>query len=99
KISYASAAPTGTASEAEYLEIALHAPVDPDAARAALDAALSPGLDVLDVRLAGPGSSLADRLEASRWRVELPGVSAGQLAQAVAAFLAADEVVVERLTK
>ena len=99
KISYASAAPTGTASEAEYLEIALHTPVDPEAARAALDAALSPGLDVLEVRLAGPGPSLSERLEASRWRIELPGVSAEQLAKAVAAFLAADEVMVERLTK
>lgn len=106
KISYASAAPTGTASEAEYLEIALHTPVDPEQARAALDAALSPGLDVLEVRPvprprpgdnAGPG--LAERLEASRWRVELPGVSTAQLEHAVAAFLAQDEVIVERLTK
>jgi radical SAM-linked protein len=99
KISYASAAPTGTASEAEYLEIALHAPVDPDRARAALDAALSPGLDVLDVRPAPPGVSLVDRLEASRWSVELPGVPTVRLVEAVAAFLAEDEVVVERLTK
>jgi radical SAM-linked protein len=99
KISYASAAPTGAASEAEYLEIALHAEVDPDRARAALDAALSPGLDVLDVRLAGLGPSLVDRIEASRWLVELPGVPAARLAEAVDAFLAADEVMVERLTK
>src|SRR5262245_65881512 len=48
KISYASAAPTGVASEAEYLEIGLRARVDPEAARAALDEALSPGLDVLE---------------------------------------------------
>src|SRR5690349_15098789 len=89
KISYASAAPTGTASEAEYLEIALHTEVDPDWTRAVLDAALSPGLDVLDVRLVGPGPSLADRIQASRWRVELPGVATGRLAPAVAAFLAA----------
>src|SRR5215831_8301590 len=40
KISYASAAPTGVASEAEYLEIGLQAVVDPDELRAALDAAL-----------------------------------------------------------
>jgi radical SAM-linked protein len=99
KISYASAAPTGAASEAEYLEIALHAPVDPDRARTALDAALSPGLDVLDVRPVGPGASLADRLEASQWRVELPGVVTAQLVDAVAAFLGQAEVVVERMTK
>src|SRR3954451_17741602 len=40
KISYASAAPTGVASEAEYLEIALQAYAEPDQVAAALDAAL-----------------------------------------------------------
>src|SRR5689334_23729553 len=65
KISYASAAPTGTASEAEYLEIGLRAPVDPDELIRALDAALSPGLDVLEaVPVAAPGS-LSDRIDAS----------------------------------
>jgi radical SAM-linked protein len=100
KISYASAAPTGAASEAEYLELGLHTQVDPDWARAALDEALSPGLDILAVRVAPPGSgSLADRIDASLWRVELPGVSPVRLEQAADAFLAADEVLVERMTK
>jgi radical SAM-linked protein len=99
KISYASAAPTGTASEAEYLEIGLQAEADPEQVRAALDAALSPGLDVLDVRTATGGASLADRINASRWRVELPDLPPARLASAVATFLAADEVLVERLTK
>jgi radical SAM-linked protein len=99
KISYASAAPTGTASEAEYLEIGLQAPVDPDALVRALDAALSPGLDVLDaVPVAVPGG-LSDRIEAGAWRIDLPGVDPDELGKAVDAFLAADEVVVERLTK
>jgi radical SAM-linked protein len=99
KISYASAAPTGVASEAEYLEIGLQAVVDPAQLRAALDAALPPGLDVLDaVAAAGPGS-LADRIDASRWRIELPGVDPVAADTAVAAFLAAPEVLVERLTK
>jgi radical SAM-linked protein len=99
KISYASAAPTGTASEAEYLEIGLNAVADADQLRAALDAALSPGLDVLDVRVATGRSALAERINASRWRIELPGVPPARVAEAVAAFLAADEVLVERLTK
>src|SRR5580765_8626067 len=47
KVSYASAAPTGVASEAEYLEIGLRERVDPAELRAALDAALSRGLDIL----------------------------------------------------
>lgn len=99
KISYASAAPTGAASEAEYLEVGLSSPVEPGWARAVLDAALSPGLDVLDVRVAATGGGLADRLTASRWLIELPGVATGRLAAAVDAFLAADEVMVERMTK
>ena len=98
KISYASAAPTGVASEAEYLEVGLQAPVDLAQLRLALDAALSPGLDVLEVVEAGPGS-LADRIEASHWRVELPGVDPAVLATAVAAVQNTAEVPVERMTK
>src|SRR3954468_24134019 len=82
KISYASAAPTGVASEAEYLEIGLQAETDPAALRAALDAALSPGLDVLDAVVA-TGGSLADRIEASHWRIELPQVTPETLRAAV----------------
>jgi radical SAM-linked protein len=99
KISYASAAPTGVASEAEYLEIGLQARVDPVRLRAALDAALSPGLDVLDAVEAGPAGSLADRIDASHWRIELPGIEPAALRHAVAAFEAARDVRVERLTK
>src|ERR1044072_5819500 len=62
KISYANAAPTGTASEAEYFELAVSERVDPEAVRVALDEALPPGLDVLQVVEASSGS-LADRLE------------------------------------
>jgi len=98
KVSYASAAPTGAASEAEYLEIGLRAPVDPEELVRALDAALSPGLDVLEAVVAGPGS-LADRIDAAHWRIELPGVSPEDLRHAVVGFEAAAEVPVQRLTK
>jgi radical SAM-linked protein len=98
KVSYASAAPTGAASEAEYLEIGLRAAVDPAALVDALDAALSPGLDVLDAVVAGPGA-FADRIDAAHWRVELPGVPTDTARHAVTAFLAASEVPVQRLTK
>jgi radical SAM-linked protein len=98
KISYASAAPTGVASDAEYLEIGVRQSVDPAELVRALDAALPPGLDILDAVVAGSGS-LADRIDTSAWRIELPGLATGQVATAVAAFLAADEVPVERMTK
>ena len=43
KISYANAAPTGAASEAEYVEIGLSRRCDPEALRAALDESLPDG--------------------------------------------------------
>ncbi|WP_111649195.1 TIGR03936 family radical SAM-associated protein [Actinoplanes lutulentus] len=98
KISYASAAPTGVGSEAEYLEIGLQAPVDPEQLRVALDAALSPGLDILEAVIASEGS-LADRIDASRWRLELFEVEPKAALAAVAAFNEAQEVLVERMTK
>jgi len=99
KISYASAAPTGVASEAEYLEIGLRERVDVPALARALDAALSPGLDVLTAVEAAGGGSLADRIDAGSWTIELPGVPPVVASAAVAAFLAAAEVPVERMTK
>ena len=98
KISYAGAAPTGAASEAEYLEISLTHPRDPEQVRADLDEALPTGLDIIEVVVAGPGS-LAEQLEASEWLIALPGVDPADAQHAVEAFLARDEILVERLTK
>lgn len=98
KISYAGAAPTGVASEAEYLEIGVTTPCDPQHVRIDLDGSLPPGLDVLDVVVAGPGA-LADRLEVSEWEVRLPGADREHADTAVQKFLAAGHVEVERLTK
>jgi radical SAM-linked protein len=98
KVSYVGAAPTGVASEAEYLEIGLDRAVDLAVLRSALDAALPPGLDVLEA-VEARGGSLPERIEASEWRIELPGVPTEQLADAVEVFLAAAEIPVERLTK
>jgi len=98
RISYAGAAPTGSASEAEYLEIALAQVLDPASVHAQLDESLPDGLDILEVVVAAPGP-LSDRLEASHWRIELPGVPLEDAAAAVTSLLAAGEVLVERMTK
>ena len=97
RISYAGAAPTGSASEAEYLELALAAVVDPADIHASLAEALPDGLDVVEV-VESAGGSLSDLLEASRWRLEVPG-TADEVADEVTAFLGADSVTVQRMTK
>ncbi len=98
RLSYAGAAPTGAASEAEYLEVALAERCDPVTLGAALDRAMPPGLDVVEAVTAQPGS-LADRLQASAWRLRLAGVEPDAARVAVAAFLAAGAVEVDRMTK
>jgi radical SAM-linked protein len=98
RISYAGASPTGAASEAEYLEIGLRERCDPDDVRRRLDAALPPGLDVLEAVPAGPGA-LADRLEASHWRILLGSVDPAEAEAAVHKLLAQESVPVERMTK
>ncbi|MGD9482998.1 TIGR03936 family radical SAM-associated protein [Streptomyces sp. TRM70308] len=98
KVSYANAAPTGTASEAEYLEIALTERRDPALLRELLDASLPPGLDVTDA-VEAHTSGFADRLTASEWRLRLDGVAPAEAARAASAFLAAPAVEVQRETK
>jgi len=119
KISYAGGAPTGVASEAEYLSLALTARQAEAQVCQRLDAALPDGIDVIEVTAPGPqgqggraggvppeaggsgGSPLRAttfHLEASEWRVVLPGVSPAAAEQAVASFLALGEAPVERLT-
>lgn len=97
KISYAGAAPTGTASEAEYLELSLTAVCVGSEVRDQLDAALPDGIDVIDVT-EEDGSLGAMTFEASLWDVVLPGIGPDTAAAAVEAFLARDGVQVERLT-
>jgi radical SAM-linked protein len=98
KVSWVGAAPTGTASEAEYVEVAVVTPLDPKLLVSELDAALPPGIDVLEAVIAS-GGSLAERIDGSRWRIELAGITEEALRPAVAALLAADAVEVDRLTK
>ena len=64
KISWVGAAPTGVASEAEYVEI-----------------------------------GLAERVDASHWQAELPGVGPEEASAAVQRFLALETAPVERLMK
>ncbi len=61
KVSWMGAAPTGMASEAEYVEIGVTRPLEPAELAAALDAALPPGIDVTrggGVRRGGRGPAV-----------------------------------------
>jgi radical SAM-linked protein len=100
KISYLGAAPTGAASEAEYVEIGLSVACDPEAVRAALDASLPAEVAILECVEAGEGTgSLADRIDTSVWRVELPGVALVDLQPAVQKLVTAESVTVAKRTK
>jgi radical SAM-linked protein len=98
RVSWVGAAPTGVASEAEYLEIALAQQRDPEEIRAALDAALPPGLDVTAC-VPAEGSSLPDRIDTSEWMVRLRGVGTAEAERAVAALMSASSAPIEKLTK
>ena len=109
KISYIGAAPTGVASEAEYLEIALAEQRDPEELRASIDRALPVGLDLITAvdTAACPPGALADRIEASLWRLEFAELdvlhdtdeTAAGLAAAVERLMSVESAPVERLTK
>lgn len=102
KISYAGASPTGAASLAEYLEIGLTRPCDPDQVRIALDDSLPSDFVIMEV-IEGPitksGGALAELLESSHWRIQLPGVELADVEAAAERFLALPEVLVERMMK
>jgi radical SAM-linked protein len=102
RISYAGGAPTGVASEAEYLSLALTSRQAAAQVRERLNATLPDGIDVIDVMddADGPAGdhTVLGALEASQWRVVLPGVEPAAAERAVAGFLALSEAPVERLT-
>jgi radical SAM-linked protein len=97
KISYAGGAPTGVASEAEYLSLTLTSRTEADAVRERLNAALPDGIDVIAVT-EDSGGLPASRLTASEWQIALPGLPLDNVVPVVRKFLALTEAPVERLT-
>ena len=97
KISYSNSAPTGVASEAEYVEIGVTQLCDPDRLRIELDSALPPGLDIIEV-IEATSSDFSARLEASLWEMEICA-SVEEVMGAVDELLGSTEVLVERMTK
>src|ERR1700734_864447 len=98
KISSAGGAPTGVASEAEYLSLTLTIRTEADAVRERLNAALPDGIDVITVNEDDSGGLPASRLTASEWQIALPGLRPDDVVPVVQKFLALTEAPVERLT-
>jgi radical SAM-linked protein len=100
RISWANAAPTGAASEAEYVEIGLCQLRDPEELRRGLDEALAPGIDVLEAVTAQPGTGkLAEHIDSSCWELRVYGTTESELQTATDGLLAAKSAEVERVTK
>jgi radical SAM-linked protein len=97
KISYSGGAPTGAASEAEYLELSVTRRCEPAEIGRRLNAALPDGIDVVEVVEAG-GKLAALALEASEWEVIWPGVTPDAARAAAQALLDSPSAEVERLT-
>ena len=97
RISYSGGAPTGAASEAEYLELAVTRRCEPDDLGRRLNAALPDGIDVVEV-VEADGKSAGVQLEASDWEVIWPGVDTDAAASAVRRFLDLPAYEVQRLT-
>ena len=99
RLSWIGAAPTGAASEAEYVEIGLTEPAGSRGRSRARWTPPSPTGWTCSPRPAAEGAPLADRIDASEWRIELPGVAPDDLRRgARRAARRADAVVVERVT-
>lgn len=99
KISYAGAAPTGAASEAEYVELSVTKEVDASDFGQQLHAALPVGLDILEAVTVTSKGSLADRLTASEWLVRLPDVLAHDAQASLGAFMQLSELALTKITK
>ncbi|MDO5092104.1 MAG: TIGR03936 family radical SAM-associated protein [Propionibacteriaceae bacterium] len=98
RISYANAAPTAAASEAEYAELGLKEVCDPVKVVAALNRVLPSGFEVLGAAVAGR-ASLGELLQASDWEAAVGDCDRAVLSAAVHRLLDSPEALVERMTK
>ena len=98
RISYANAAPTSAASEAEYVELGLSEVCDPAKVLEALNDVLPHGFVVLDVAEAVK-APLGELLQASDWVISLAGAEPGVLSSAASSLLGKETYAVERMTK
>jgi radical SAM-linked protein len=98
RLSYFGVAPTGAASEAEYLDIRLVEHREPDRVQSDLNHVLPPGLSILAAAdgTSGLSTRLPELLQASLWRLTWAGVDAATLDAAIGEFCEVGRAIVER---
>ena len=100
KLHFGLALSTGHESDAEYLDADLLGQVDLEALPDRTTAALPEGLTVTGVEVVAPGTpSLQEDVSASRWLVDLDGITKLEADRAVAAALAAPALILRRIRK
>jgi radical SAM-linked protein len=99
RLSYLGAAPTGAASEAEYMLIRLAEELPPDQVRDRTDRAMPRDLPVVDACVwdSAAHGDIAKLLTASAWRIRLDHLSPSALTASVARFLALESYEAEQL--
>jgi hypothetical protein len=93
RLSYIGAAPTGAASEAEYLVLRLTAAIGAAQTLELLNGNLPAELPVLDAVVVPDAArrGFADLLNASEWQIELPGADRDQTEAAVRTLMGLDQ--------
>lgn len=104
KFSFASAISVGLTSEAEYVDMELAQPIDPEEFVSRMNTVITPGMQVLEARELPEGKrdALMGLVNAAEYRVllALPEVRDGDaLRRDLQAYLAADTVLIEKETQ
>jgi len=100
KLSFGLALPTGSESCAEYLDVALAAPVDPGPLVPILSDLLPTGLDVAAAAILDPGtSSLQEEVSSCRWEIDVPNLDPEAVSGVVARVLGSEVLAVTRERK
>ncbi|MGA2522209.1 MAG: TIGR03936 family radical SAM-associated protein [Acidimicrobiales bacterium] len=100
RLSFGLALPTGSESLAEYVDIAMAEPVPTDDLAGRVTGLLPDGVDAVAAAPVAPGAaSLQEEVSSCTWEIEVPGVSPGQLEEAIGRVLGADSLPVRRERK
>ncbi len=97
RIQFAAPLPVGCGSEADLLDLLLHAPLTAETIAAALAGKTPPDLTVIDVcAVTDDEPALAEQLTAAEYRVWLRDVERAEVEAAIAAFLAREEALLPK---